>query len=129
MPRSKGGSTDVSRRLVAATLAATALAGCAMSDDKLANMLVAPGKFDLYTCPELATKASEIGKRQQTLEGLMAKAGSDTSGKLVSTLAYRPDYLSARGEMNDLRQAQAAKNCDRAEGYHTATSPTAPQLR
>lgn len=122
--------------IVVAALMALVLSGCAMSDDKLASMLVAPGKFELYTCPELVEKAKELTKRQQELEGLMAKAGGDASGKLVSTLAYRPDYLSARGEMKDVVEAQAAKNCDRADvdnagapanGAGAATSAAATQ--
>lgn len=96
---------------MAALLAALTLAGCAMSDDKLANMLVAPGKFTLYSCPDLVQKAKELGARQRELEGLMAKAGDGASGKVVSTLAYRPDYLSGRGEMHDVREAATEKGC------------------
>jgi len=111
MPMQKHDAKNARHALIAALLAALPLAGCAMSDDKLATMLVAPGKFTLYTCPELVQKAKELGARQRELEGLMAKAGEDASGKLVSTLAYRPDYLSNRGEMHDVREAATGKAC------------------
>jgi hypothetical protein len=41
----------------------------------------------------------------------MAKAGADTSGRLVSSMAYRPEYLERRGEMIELRRVAAEKNC------------------
>lgn len=126
----------VKHALIAALLTALPLAGCAMSDDKLATMLVAPGKFALYTCPELVQKAKELGARQRELEGLMAKAGDGASGKVVSTLAYRPDYLSARGEMHDVREAATGKGCigdvdaaaaGTATGAATSAAPAPPK--
>lgn len=95
-----------------AVAAAALLAGCAMSDDKLASMLVAPGKYELYTCPEIVEQSKANATRRRELEQLMAKAGVDSGGRLVSTLAYRPDYLTARGEMKDLQEAAAAKQCE-----------------
>ena len=99
---------------VAATLAAS-LAGCASSggsaDDKMGRFLVAPDMFLLYNCPELAEKAMATAARLKELERLMAKAGPGADGRLVSTVAYRPEYLERRGEMNELRNAAAAKNC------------------
>jgi hypothetical protein len=40
----------------------------------------------------------------------MAKAGVDSGGWFVSDLAYRPEYVQLRGEMNELRKASAEKN-------------------
>jgi len=101
--------------LVAAALLAASLAGCTTSggspDDKMGRLLVAPDKFVLYSCAELAERATTIAERQRELEGLMAKAGADAGGRLVSSIAYRPEYIEHRGEMNELRAAAAAKNC------------------
>ena len=82
-----------------------------MSDDRLARYLVAPEKFTLYTCPEIAEKAKELTTRERELEALMAKAGQSADGRLVSAMAYRADYVTARGEMTELRKAAAEKNC------------------
>ena len=87
------------------------LGGCAMSDDRLASMMVAPGKFALFTCPEMVQAQKDNVKRQREIEGLMAKAGQESSGRLVSALAYRPEYLTLQGEMKDLRNAAAEKQC------------------
>jgi hypothetical protein len=103
------------------------LSGCAMSDDKLSTFLVAPDKYVLYTCKEIAAQAKVNVARQKELEGLMAKANTDAGGRLVSSVAYQPDYLTARGEMNDLRDAAIVKHCDfvpgnEAPGAHASDS-------
>lgn len=102
---------------------AALLAGCAGSgvpDDHLARMLVAPEKFALYNCEALADKAREVATRQRRLERLMEQAKVDSGGRLVSTLAYRPEYLVARGEMIDLQAEARDKNCDFVPGAHMA---------
>jgi hypothetical protein len=126
MPMRNFKTNDTRPVLFALLLVAVSLSGCAMSDDKLASFLVAPGKFALYTCPELAQRAKTTAARQRELEQLMAKAGAGSGGRLVSMLAYRPDYLSARGEMKDLREAAAAKKCDLPE-FDNAGAQMSPE--
>mgnify|MGYP001600961519 CR=1 FL=1 len=92
------------------------LSGCAgspsgASDETLGRFLVAPGKFALYTCAEIADRVTANIARQHVLEGLMAKAGAGTGGRMVSSVAYRPEYLELRGEMVELRRVAAEKNC------------------
>jgi outer membrane PBP1 activator LpoA protein len=99
-------------RLAALALAAGLLAGCAGTDpDATARFLVAPGKYVLFNCAQIAQQAQDNGKRQHELEALMVKAGNESSGQLVSAVAYRPEYLQLRGEMTDLRQVAADKKC------------------
>jgi len=104
------------RRMVAAALLSALLSACGTSDDTIGRFLVAPDKFVLYSCAELAERATALAERQRELERLIAKAGDDAGGRLVSTVAYRSDYVSVRGEMNELRTAAAAKNCKLAPG-------------
>jgi hypothetical protein len=99
-----------------------ALAGCAMSDDQAARFLVAPDKYALYSCLEIATAAQAATARERQLQQLIAKADVEASGRLVSAVAYRPDYLTVRGELNELRAAAAAKHCDFVPG---AAAPAA----
>jgi hypothetical protein len=94
-----------------AIAAATALSGCAVSDDQMARYLVAPDKYVLYRCAEIAKEMQAATAREQELLRLMANADVDAGGRLVSAVAYRPDYLSVRGEINELRAAAAAKHC------------------
>ena len=81
------------------------------SDDTLGRALVAPGKYTLYSCQELATQAKLSADRARELQGLMAKADADGSGSFVNAIAYRPEYVEKRGELNELRNAAVAKNC------------------
>jgi hypothetical protein len=104
-----------------AALAAT-LSACAMSDDSMARFVDAPDKYLLYSCDEIAKEAQVKGAREQELRQLMAKAGTDAGGRLVSGLAYDADYLTVRGENNELRAAAGAKHCDSVPG---AASPAA----
>jgi hypothetical protein len=86
------------------------------SDDTASRFLVAPGKFVLYSCPQIAEQAKTTAARERELQRLMAKANVDAGGRLVSAMAYRPEYLERRGEMNELRKAAAAKNCKSMPG-------------
>ena len=102
--------------IFAAVLAAVTLSACAGDDDMTARMLVAPGKYVLFNCTQLADQAEANMKRQHELEGLMAQAGTGSGGQMVSAVAYRPEYLQLRGEMEDMRQTAADKNCDFVPG-------------
>jgi len=55
------------------TIIATALAGCAVSDDSAGRFLVAPDRHVLYNCTQLAKAAQATRSRQRKLEMLMAK--------------------------------------------------------
>ena len=89
---------------------AVAVAGCA-SEDTTGRFLVAPDKFVLYNCAQLNDAAQNNYARQQELEKLMAKAERGSGGTIVSDMAYRPEYVQLRGEMNELRRTTAEKNC------------------
>jgi hypothetical protein len=94
-----------------------------MADDQLARLMVTPEKYALYNCHEIAIEAQAAAAREQQLQQLMAKADIDASGRLVSAVAYRPDYLTVRGELSELRAAAAAKHCDVVPG---AAGPAVP---
>ena len=95
---------------ICAALAAATLAGCA-SDDSTAQLLVAPDKYVLYNCDAIALTMQEKNKREEELRELMAKADTGPGGRLIGSMAYDPEYLSVRGEINDLRATAASKNC------------------
>ena len=100
-----------SRATFLSAIVATALAGCAASDDRVGQFLVTPDRYVLYDCTQLAKAAQATVSRQRRLKMLMAKAETDSVGVLVSRAAYGPEYAELRGMMNELRKAAAAKNC------------------
>ena len=75
------------------------------------RLMVAPGKFVLYSCPELALRAKQNAEREQKLRDLMAKAESGPGGHMASTLTYQPEYDSLIEESRQLRAMQVEKNC------------------
>jgi hypothetical protein len=102
-------------RLPFAIAAVALLSGCAgstgNSDDALGSFLVAPGKYTLFACEDLAIEAKGNLKRRRELEGLMAKADTGAGGEFVNAIAYRSEYAERRGDLNELRKAAVARNC------------------
>ncbi len=106
---------------------ALALAGCAIdaANDRAAErFLVAPGKYTLYNCQQVAQTADKNIQRQRELEALMVRAGPSSAGQMVSTVAYRPEYLQLRGELTDLRRTAVEKKCKVLPGDERGTRTT-----
>ena len=100
----------------AAALAVCLLSGCTSqggsSDDQMARFLVAPGRYVLYTCDEMARQAQVSAVREKELERLMIKAGADAGGQAIGVVAYKTEYIALRGDLIELRRASAEKNCN-----------------
>jgi outer membrane murein-binding lipoprotein Lpp len=105
---------------ICAAFALCVLSGCA-SDETTARFLVAPGKYVLYTCDELARQAQALAARQKELEQLMAKAGTDATGRMMGEAAYRSEYIAVRGEITELRKTAAEKSCNPLPGPDNPT--------
>ena len=106
---------DAVRRLIGAAalaLLAAGLAGCAgMSEQTAASALVSPGKFDFYNCQDIARTVQDRRRRQTELEQLMARSAQSPGGEFVNAIAYRTEYLQARGELELLAKTAADKQC------------------
>jgi hypothetical protein len=90
------------------------LAACTTSSDNrdfAGRLLVAPDKFQNYSCQQLEGRAIGSAARRKQLEQLMAKAGTSLDGRLVATMAYQTEYTETGGDLDELRQTAAAKNC------------------
>lgn len=105
---------------------AAALGGCASSPESVGSVFIAPGKYVLYSCPELVQRQSEIVVRQRELEGLMAKANKDAGGRLVSLMAYDTEYASAKADLKVLRQEAVEKQCQLPDPNALPPAPAAP---
>lgn len=116
--------SGVSLGLPALLLAAGLLAGCTASEgDSTSRFLVAPGKYVLFNCQQIAQQAQTNSDRQRELEALMLKAGDDSAGRLVSAVAYKPEYYQLRGEMADLRRQALDKKCKFVPGEDRSARP------
>jgi hypothetical protein len=96
-------------------VSALLLAGCSAAGDRPERALVAPGKYVLYDCAQLAHAEARFVERDKELTRLTARAKEGPAGGLISTMVYDPDLYSNRGELADVRREQAAKNCQPAQ--------------
>lgn len=88
------------------------LAGCETTRDPLAAVVTSPGQYDLYDCPAIKVAAIGVVSRQRKLEGLMARADRGPVGGLISATTYKPEYLTLRGKLSQLRSVAAEKHCN-----------------
>ena len=99
------------RFALAAALAA-GLAGCgSISEQTASSAFLSPGKFDVYTCKDIDTRIKAVRIRQLELEQLMARASQGAGGEFINSVAYRSEYLQARGELTELNKAVSDKRC------------------
>ena len=84
------------------------LSGCT-TDDAL-NTATRPGKFRLYSCPELDKHGGEVLKRERELAELIRRAG-DGGGQIAAALAYRTEHNIAVSDLREIEQTGIEKKC------------------
>lgn len=90
------------------------LAACsagASRDERLGKFLVAPGKYRLYDCVQLAQASAGYFVRESELREAKARAEAGPGGGFVSVVAYDAEYGQVRGNIDELRREAAEKNC------------------
>jgi hypothetical protein len=87
------------------------LAGCGMVGEDTAALVVAPGKFDYYSCEELARTRVTLNEREQELSELMAKAAQSPMGEFVGAVSYKTELTQARGQLKQIAVVAERKNC------------------
>ena len=96
------------------------LGGCAnVGDSMVSSAFVDPAKYENFDCKQLEAERKNLSTRTAELQGLMAKAETGTGGAVISELAYRNDYISARGQARLADEMWQRNKC-------VATSPAAP---
>lgn len=91
-------------------LAAAILAGsCGFA--QAASFFVDPSHYALYNCDQLNTAHKQMAARVAELKGLMAKAETGFAGALMSGLAYQSEYVTARGELEQIEENRRKLNC------------------
>jgi hypothetical protein len=95
-----------------AVLGAAGLAGCgSISEQTAAKALVAPGRFDIYTCQEIENQIKGTRSRVVELEQLMARSAQGPGGQFVNAIAYQSEYQQARGRIKVMSDVMAERNC------------------
>ena len=99
------------RKTALAMIALAATTGAACAQDRVEQFFVAPGKYILYDCAQLAADEVRFIERDKELKRLIARAKEGPAGGLISTFVYDPDYYSNLGELHDVQREQRVKNC------------------
>jgi len=73
--------------------------------------MMAPGRFDVYPCPNIEHAIKEARTRRTELEQLMARSSQSPGGELVNALAYRTEYVQKGGDLQELAKAANEKKC------------------
>jgi hypothetical protein len=110
-------------KLAVAVFSLAVLAGCGATGDHPENFYVAPGKYVLYDCKQLAGAQAHFAERDQELSRLIARAKEGAGGGVVSALAYEPEYYSNLGELRDVQREMREKNCP----AEVKAAPVAPK--
>lgn len=105
------------RGVLTATMLACVLGGCSgLNTQSVQSAMITPGKYEFYDCQRIEGTLRAKQARQVQLEKLMADASKETGGGVVNAMAYRPEYASNQGDIDELIRATSNKNC-------TAQSP------
>jgi hypothetical protein len=100
------------RCVLAATMLACVLGGCSgLNTQSVPSAMITPGKYEFQDCPAIAATLRARQARLLVLEKLMADASKEAGGGVVSAMAYRPEYASNQGEIDELTRATGNKNC------------------
>jgi hypothetical protein len=101
------------------------LGGCAnVGDSMVSSAFVDPAKYENYDCKQLEAERKNLATRTAELQGLMAKAETGTGGAVISELAYRNDYISARGQARLADEVWQRNKC--IATLPAAATPVAP---
>jgi len=88
------------------------LGGCASEPFDESTFFTNPAKYELFDCKQLAEVRKARATRIDELERLMQKAQSGTGGAVISEVAYRADYVSAKGDLKLADRMWQQNRCD-----------------
>jgi uncharacterized protein YceK len=104
--------------IVLALIAAALLAGCGTVDNPL-TIFAEPGKYEFYSCEQIAGQRKHWSTREQELRQLMDKAEQSAGGTVASVLAYKADHVAASEELKVLESAARSKSCDNPANWRS----------
>jgi hypothetical protein len=130
-PQAKPAATASRRAAHAALLAAARagivlagamLAACSSSSDSGFSLFADPGKYQYFSCEQIAGQQKSWSTRAQELKSLMARADQSTGGAAVGFIAYKADYVAASEELEMLQSTARSKNCEQDPSWRSNTA-------
>ena len=102
----------IAPRIALSLLAGGFLWACSPAAIGPVTLFADPGKYQYYSCEQLAGQRTYWTGRELELKLLMDKADQGTGGAVVNVVAYQGDYVAAREELKVIDATARAKNCD-----------------
>lgn len=100
--------------------------GCADMSDGMTSAFADPSKYNLYDCKQLETERKSLATKMADLQGLMNKAQTGVAGSVVAEIAYRNEYIAARGQAKNAEEAWVLNKCRETPPARAVTVPTPP---
>ncbi len=98
---------------MAALLAGVGLAGCGIDQraDALPTAFTSPGKYNIYTCQDIENTTVGTAHAADRTGAIDGPGIARRGGEFVNAIAYRTEYVQARGDLLELTKAKADKQC------------------
>jgi hypothetical protein len=100
------------------------LTACAseISNPLLGGVFVDPGKYEFYSCEQIAANRTSVAARLEKLKLLMDKAEKGAGGAVVSVIAYKSEYLAAQDELKVIDATARDKKCKTPENWSSTSA-------
>jgi len=100
------------------------LAACAseISNPLLGGPFVDPGKYEFYSCEQIAANRKSVAAQLEKLKLLMDKAEKGAGGTVVSVIAYKGDYIAAQDELKVIDATARDKKCKTPENWSSTSA-------
>jgi hypothetical protein len=95
------------------------LFGCSLGSDSNFTLFADPGKYQYYSCDQIAAEMKTWANREKELKSLMDRAEESAGGTAVGLIAYKADYVAAGEEVDLLKATAHNKNCDQAASWRS----------
>jgi hypothetical protein len=97
----------------------TLLSGCSSGGYSGFTLFAEPGKYQYYSCEQIAGEMKNWTHREQELKSLMDRADQSAGGAAVGLIAYKADYVAAGEELDLLKATAHSKNCDQDASWRS----------
>ena len=100
------------------------LAACAseISNPLAGGAFVDPGKYEFYSCDQIAANRKGVVDKLEKLKLLMDKAEKGAGGAVVNVIAYKGDYVMAQDELKLIDATARDKKCKTPENWSSSSA-------
>jgi hypothetical protein len=100
------------------------LAACAsnISNPLVGGAFEDPGRYEWYSCEQIAANRKVAEAKVEKLKLLMEKAEKGVGGAVVSVIAYKIEYTAAQDELKVIDATARDKKCKTPENWSSTSA-------